>query len=478
MPSLQRRLLLGTVTGTTALFLVSGIVLHIGARAALLAEFDESLGATARAFSALVEVDGDEVEIEFNGQGMPEFGRKDRPQYLQLWGPGGVVWARSPSLGGGDLAYVPVAVGLARYAAVTLPDGRPGRQITMAFRPRSSDDDEAGRGHAANRSDRAIAVLAVARDTADVDGSLIRLGRLLFLVGAAAFILTAGILAVVVRHGLGPLRRLAARIGELDAGSLSARLALPHAPAELVPIVDRLNALLARLDAAFQRERTFSADAAHELRTPLAGLRSTFEVALTRNRDAAEYREAIAGGLRIAREMQAMTDNLLALARIEAGQMEIESQPADLVGLLRDTWRPFAARAEARGVRVQWRADGPCVATVDAGKLRQVFQNVFDNAVSYVNDGGEILIEALRENGTTTVRVSNTGSRVSAGDVGHVFERFWRGDPSRADTGAHCGLGLPLCQRMMEMMGGAMRAESALGGRFVTILEIRGQPSA
>jgi len=460
MRSLQSRLLLAAAVGTAAVFSISGVGLYGLIRASLTAEFDRALASKARELAGLAEQEGDKIDLELDEVAMPEYERAHRPEYYQVWLAGGRVLARSPSLRGADLPRVAGPVDAPACQAVRLPDGRPGRIAGLEFTPRQEHRKHRRRPKTAHRL-----VLVLARDTLDLDATLARMKLLLAGVSAAAIIIATGVLAWVVRRGLRPVNRLAGQIEHLDESDLSTRLEPTEVPTELLPIVNRLNELLARLEAAFAREKAFTGDVAHELRTPLSGLRSTLEVALSRSRPAEAYRQAIADGAVIARQMQTMVDNLLALARAEAGQLEMLREPVAVDALLRECWAALADRAQARGLRVAWQTN-PCVLQTDREKLRLVLGNILDNAVTYADAGGQVWICTGLHDGNVELCIANTGSQLSPHQAEHVFERFWRGDAARSDAGVHCGLGLSLARKIVTLLGGSIAVESTAGGIF------------
>jgi len=476
MRSLRRRLLWGTAIGSTVVLCAAAIVLFMLVRRSLVAEFDAVLATKALALAALTEQDGNQVKFEWDNLTMPEFARANRPDYFEVWSEDGDVIARSRSLQGGDLVRFGGPMDAPDFRPMPLPDGRPGRLAGVTFVPRREDEYEGEHqgGNAEGRQGlpQAHAVtLVVGRDTAALDATLARLKLILAGVWAAAILVMLGMLALAVQRGLRPLDRLAAQISAVDAESLSTEVRVADAPAEMAPVIRRLNDLFARLRAAFDREKSFTGDVAHELRTPLAGLRSTLEVALANPRKPDEYRESMADCRTITRQMQAMVDTLLLLARAEAGQMIVRRSPVDVRELLTECWSDVADRARARQLETEWRTADACILETDRGMLVQVVRTIFDNAVTHANEGGRVRIEALAENGRTTLRVTNTGSRLSQEEAQHVFERFWRGDAARARTGEHCGLGLSLCYRMVTLLGGNTIVESAAGGEFSTALE-------
>lgn len=470
MRSIRARLLAGTLVGSSALMSALGVGLYYSIRSVLDADFDETLTAKARALAALVEEEDGEIEAEFAEYPSSDFSRQSRPEYYLLRKAGGPVIACSPSLGVTGLGPTAGGPDSVYVAETLLPDGRPGRLAVLPFDARSE-----GR-----RKSRVPLVLVLARDTLDLQHTLGRLRLLLLAIGGAGVTAMCGLMWAAVRAGLRPLRSVAGQIESLDAARLSQRLSPQGVPLELVPVINCLNDLLQRLQDAFTRERLFTADVAHDLRTPLAGLRSTLEVALRRERTAAEYLDAITESLAVTQDTQAMMDNLLALARAEAGQIPIERKPIDLEPLLRTAWTPFAERAGSRDLQVQWQVPPHCVAVTDPGQLGLVLRNLFDNAVTYANTGGDIRVDCATGGSPANVssplafvqlRVTNTGSRLSIDDVEHVFERFWRGDKSRTDTGLHCGLGLSLSKRIIELLGGTILA-SVSNGEFTVCLRL------
>jgi two-component system heavy metal sensor histidine kinase CusS len=465
--SLRSRLLLGTGIASTVILLAAGVILYLLVRMALVEEFNAVLAAKARALAALVEQDGDKVDFEAENVGMPEFEKADRPEYFELWLDDSAVLARSKSLRGGDLSRIGGTPGVPVFNKTRLPDGRHGRLVGITFAPRR-ENNEGEPGRPARPRE---VTLVVARDTAGIDRTLAQLEFFLTGVWAAAVLVTLGVLAFVVRRGLRPANRLAAQIGRVGEADLGTRIELANAPAELMPVVQRLNDLFARLEAAFSREKAFSADIAHELRTPLAGLRATLEISLSNPREAAKYREAMVDCLSITRQMQAMVENLLSLARAEAGQIKIDRRSVDVAEMLDDCWKAVAERAEARGLDVQWGVERPCTLSTDAEKLRQVIYSLLDNAVAYADESGRVWIDATARVGGVTLRIGNTGSRLTSEQVPHVFERFWRGDAARTDVGLRCGLGLSLAQKMVTLLGGRISAESNARGEFVVTLE-------
>ena len=475
MRTLRARLMIGTALGTGLLISASALVLYLVARRALWNEFDEALTSKARALAALVEQDGDEIELEIDEDSLPEYRSSTRAEYYQFWKADGEILARSASLCERNLTQLDRPSTGPAYETVLLPDGRPGRTVRFTFTPRREEADSPAQAPCPPT----ILTVAVARDTIHIRETLGRL-RLILAGGCAGAILASVVvLSWFIRRGLAPLTRLATEIAAIGEADLSARLEPGNAPAELAPVVNRLNDLLARLENAFAREKAFTADVAHELRTPLAGLRSTLEVSLSKNRAAEDHRQALAGCLAISQQMQRLVENLLELARADAGQLELGCEVIDLVTLLENCWAQYAERAKARRLKVTRSAPESCSLTADPTRIRLVIDNLLDNAITYADAGGEVEI-TLKCTEDISLRVANTGSRVDEMDALRVFDRFWRGDAARAADRheRRYGLGLPFCQRLTTLLGGSIAVSTTRGGTFAITITLPRQPAA
>ena len=459
-PSIRTRLLLWLVGGMAALLALFAFVLYEIIARSLVASFDDVLASTARVISASVEQTEEQLTADIDETEIPEFRRPDRPDYFQVWRQAGEVLARSSSLKGASLDRFEGQLGALVFRPVRLPDGRAGRAVGWLFTPKIDDEVK-------HPVEPPNAVLVVARGTAALDSEIAFLQWLLVIGTGGTILLALLVGAVVVRQGLGPLDAVAARIAGIREGDLSTRLPVDRMPREVAPVVRRLNDLLQRLDEAFRRERTFTADAAHELRTPLAGLRSTLEVALARPREGTEYRQALADCLDIVQHTQALVDSLLLLARLDGEQAARHMESLRLDQLIDAAWRPLAEKARARNLAVDSRVSADAVCAADRASLLMILTALLANAVDYTNTDGRIGIVAGQAGKAVELQIANTGCPLSEQDVAHVFERFWRGDASRTRTGLHCGLGLALVQRAVESLGGTVAA--SIGGDTFTV---------
>ena len=218
-----------------------------------------------------------------------------------------------------------------------------------------------------------------------------------------------------------------------------------------------------------QREKSFSSYVSHELRTPLTGLRLTMEMLLSRSRDASAYEKGLGDCLDITKQMQELVLKLLDFAR--ADRLTLELEYVDIPTLIDETWNVVRERAEARGLSLKVADDGIDSLHTDRGLFERVAVNLLDNAVDYADEGGVIDVRLSRaEGGKTRIAFSNPSERTRSEDGEHALDAFWRADEART-VGHHCGLGLSLTQRILQQLGGRIRARTE-PGRFTIEMEL------
>jgi signal transduction histidine kinase len=470
MGSLRTRLLIGTVGSMLLLLTVFSLIVYATIRSALWKQFDARLESTAHLFAAAIEQDANEIELGLSTQQLPELWDTDHATYYQLWRDDETVVAKSPLLHSDHLLRIAEALDSPVFADWRGSDGRPLRAIGLRFIPRRSDSDGEGPRQQVNLP---ALSLTVARDAAELHGQLRFLLWLLLIASGAVTALSLLIAAVVVQHGLAPLNLIAAQIAAMRADDLTTRVDAPHTPTEIAPIKERLNDLLSGIEASFNRERRFTADVAHELRNPLAGLRSAIEVTLVRSRNTEEYQTVLADCLEIVRKMQTMVNNLLMLARLDTQQMTFRREPVQIAELVNSCWRPFSERTAERQITFECSIPDDLTCTSDADGLSMILSNLLDNAAAYTNDGGRISAAAHRTGQRIELTISNTGCSLTNEQISQVFDCFWRGDSSRKDIGLHCGLGLALVQRLVRALGGSVAVQLHPKRIFAVRINIR-----
>lgn len=454
MTSIRRRLTIGMFAWLFFILGLGGAGLYGWTRAVLLSEFDSGLQARSRAMAMLVKQDRGQLEMDFSDDFMPAFERKDRPEYFQVRFEDGRTFERSISLGDTDLPQRFGALDSPEFWNLVLPDGRAGRAIGVRFAPQRDEEDLS--------EIAAMPVsLVIAKDRAELDRALQALGMALLGVGTLIFAGTAFVIKRVVRRGLSPLAIVADRAGRIDAATLTSRFPIENMPAELKPICGRLNELLARLEESFQRERRFTADVAHELRTPIAELRSLSEVAIKWPEEALQKKETVRAfqdALDIAKQMEGTVTALLAVARCEAGQQAIRHERVHLAGFCEKAWNAHAESAQAKRLDVWFHTEGDMHLDTDPAMLRSILDNLFSNAVYYTPAGGCVDIRFASSGEEFTLTVVNTNPGLAPEDISHLFEPFWRKDQARSDS-SHSGLGLTVAAEFARALSFELTAD-------------------
>ncbi|UXU86042.1 heavy metal sensor histidine kinase [Burkholderia sp. S-53] len=272
----------------------------------------------------------------------------------------------------------------------------------------------------------------------------------------------------LIRKTLAPLREIVANTGRITVDKLDTRLDASRAPRELTALVDAQNAMLGRLQQAFGHLSQFSADLAHDLRTPLNNMRGATEVALARPRSVDEYQALLESNLEEYDRLARMIENVLFLARAEHPGFVTRQRAFDVHDELERIAGYFEGLADEAGSTL--RVDGRGRLTADLELFRRAVSNLLANALRYTPAGGVILLRVDETADAVYVVVSNPGEPIDPALLPRIFDRFVRGDPARSGgvPGGTAGLGLAIVRSVMELHGGTARAESdADGTRFI-----------
>lgn len=265
-------------------------------------------------------------------------------------------------------------------------------------------------------------------------------------------------------RGLAPVKEIIRTARGIGVKNLSSRLKVPRAHDELRLLTDTLNDMLARIESSVQRITQFTADASHDLRTPLALIRSSSELALLRSRTEEEYREALASILTTSEETTGLVENLLTLARADAGAASLHFERIDLISHVRKTGEEARLLAAHKQIHVlEALPADPVWIVADSSAIDRLFRIVLENAVKYTPNGGEIGILFHNGNGGAHVEIRDTGIGIPEKDLAHVFERFYRADETRSRETGGSGLGLAIAHWVVQMHRGSIAVDSALG---------------
>jgi len=358
---------------------------------------------------------------------------------------------------GGNAAGVPLdqtvitaaLAGRIEYSAAHNEDNETVRLISVPVRPDDVKGDVSG-------------VLQVGLDRNEIDEPLAGLFTALIVAGPVVLLFaTAGgyLLAGRALRPVATITDLAARIG---AGDLGSRLNLDLPDDELGRLARTFDAMLARMDDAFQRQRRFTDDAAHELRTPLSLMRSQVELTLARPRSTYAYREALQAVDGDISRMTALVGTLLTLARSDAGKLATERAPFDLANTVRLVLEQYAPLAEEAGIPLRDESS-PTPLVADEDLLMQLLINLVDNALAHTPPGGTVVAGCRPDDGRIHLWVGDSGEGIGTEHQDRVFDRFYRIDAGRSRDRGGAGLGLAICRAIAEAHGGTIGLTSRLG---------------
>ncbi len=264
---------------------------------------------------------------------------------------------------------------------------------------------------------------------------------------------------LAVQQGNAPLRRISARMRDIGSEHLDARIDPAQVPVELAGLVAAFNAMLERIERGYERLRGVSVDIAHELRTPVTNLRTQTQVALSRAREVDAYREVLYSSLEEYERMSAMISDMLFLAQTEHAQPAHDD--VDLAVEVLALFEYFEAWAEEQGVELRLR--GGARVHGDGSMLRRALSNLLRNAVHHSARGGAVDVTLAADAQRVRVEVCNAGAAIAPEHLTHLFERFYRADPSRRRNGEGAGLGLAIVKSIVEMHRGSVAVRCADG---------------
>jgi heavy metal sensor kinase len=315
-------------------------------------------------------------------------------------------------------------------------------------------------------------VLVLARSVEELRETLLLVAVLLAIAVVALVLGAAGLGYWLAGRALSPVRVMAATARDISEQDLHRRIGLALPPGdELGELAATFNSMLGRLETAFDSLQRFTADAAHELRAPLALLRTQIEVTLRRDRTPAEYRASHRDLLAEVEQLSRTADHLLLLARADAGVLALHAEQLDLPDLLEtilDRWRPLALD---RGIRLESELPLEGEVRADPELVRRLLDNLLDNALRHTPAGGTVRLSAARGGQGWAITVEDTGPGIPPELRPHLFERFARADPARGRETGGAGLGLSLAAAIATAHGGRVTLEEApLGARFVVLL--------
>ena len=466
--SLARRLTLWYAGAAFGLLVISSLLLYWGLYRNLNREDDEYLAGRIRIISSLVQQQPlnrhalrEEIDRERDASPAPRV-------LLRVMTSNGRVIAQTPKMGR--------MLGVGRFPhPVTFHD-----QVLSATNIRGKD------GHAFRAAAATVPEVAggqrytiqAALDR-DSEAELLSRYRLwLWAVLGFGFFASAVGGYQIARRGLQPLDAISQSLRRVRSQTLGERLQPGGWPTELAVLVETFNELLAHLDDAFSRLSSFSADIAHDLRTPIQNLRGEAEVALRQSRDPQHYRAVLASSLEECDRLTTLIDRLLFLARAEQPDMQISRERVDVREQLVELREFYDPLAEERGISLRHAPGDPVMAELDRRLFRQAMANLIENALAHTPNGGSIVLTASACDSKIQVQVQDTGSGIDEKDLPHVFDRFRRSTTGAPKTSG-LGLGLAIVNSIVRFHGGRVDIDSTPGhGTIVRLTFPSGRPTA
>jgi two-component system OmpR family sensor kinase len=294
-----------------------------------------------------------------------------------------------------------------------------------------------------------------------------------YLAAAGAGVLVIGLLGGwwLATRAIRPIEQISATAEKISAGDLAQRIPGNDTSNELGRLAGVLNSTFSRLEAAFTQQARFTADAAHELRTPVSVILTHAQNGLASEGLTEEPREAFEACQRAAQRMRRLLESLLELARLDAGQERMKHQPFDLAEVAREMVELVEPLAKAKSITIHTELS-PTPTTGDAVRIAQVITNLLTNAIEHNHEGGDLRVSTQAAADAARFTVADTGPGIAAADLPHVFERFYRADTARSGTQPNAGLGLAIAKAIVDAHGGRLEVTSSPceGARFIMTL--------
>ena len=410
--------------------------------------FDDALHAKALALVTLTKSNGVEVEMDFADEFMPEFSRSSNPEYFELYLQSGILLERSRSFDAKHIVNFSEPTSDAEFGDLTLQDGRLGRKIAVRFTPQI--EDKSLRPKYPEES-REKAILILSRERKSLDDLLFKFYLLIAGIGLLVVIFITLAVTKSIKSGLIPLVNIARDISRITPESINLPINTENQPFELKTIATQFNLVLTEIEKALSRERQFSSDVAHELRTPVSEMLALSEVGM-RWPDVKEATSHFFDIHESSKHLDQLISNLLHLSRCEEGQIDIQISEVRLDPLIKNTCSKLTFEAKAKNIEYRLPDQKLPRLSIDENWLGMILLNLLTNAIAHSPMNSLIEIEFFNQQDRGSIKIKNPMVEVlSADDLDHIFERFWRKDQART-SGKHVGIGLALVKSYAQCL--------------------------
>jgi signal transduction histidine kinase len=407
---------------------------------ALRGHADSLMGAVVEAAD-----DTDSVLLDVAGLQTPKDHLDEVWEKNTLLGRTGDLTGANPALRDGPDAILKLKVGNRKYRAVRIHGMRVIDPATLKVRHN--------------------VVVLYAAPTAGVWRAVGRAARFFAIANAVILLLTGLLVFVFVRRSITPLYQLAGEASTIAANSWRfAPSEQARSVEELEPLVTALEGVIQRLERSFSQQRVFVSDAAHELKTSVAVVKSSIQLLSMKERTSAEYQAGLERCQMDCTRMEELVQRMLTLAMVEEGDLKHPVvEEVAVMPVVREVMDELATTAELRGVRLQCSGDEAVRAAITPDRWKTVCTELLQNAIQHSPQGEAVAVEAAVEGDMVTVVVRNAGEPIAVEMLPHLFDRFYRGDPSRARSTGGTGLGLAICKAMVEHAGGRISVRHGEG---------------
>jgi heavy metal sensor kinase len=473
LSSIKVKIILYYITVLFVILSLLGTFLYFSLNNIVYKSLDAGLLARAKAIASLIDVDRKETDFNLSDEIIGEYRSPRSGSFFQVRRRDGSTMAKSASLGGTELP-LPVDASHSYTTTVRL-NGRPVRLINFPY-------VSAGEGW--NTGHKSVQGFVV-QCAEDMEGQLDLLEDFRsVLVGGVLSVMLLSALGgfVIAKKALTPVLDISQTIDRISEQDLTRRVSLQGVPRELKILAGSFNRTFDRMEEAFNRQKRFAADASHELRTPLSVILSQSEIALRKERTAAEYKSSLDAVMRAARTMSSTVRKLLTLTRLSADRVELRFEPIHVREVMHDVEKLLGPLAGQKGIVLEL-SDIPASLTVrgDREHLLELFTNLLDNSIKYNVPQGRVHISSWKDPEFIVTEIRDTGIGIPAHALEKVFDRFYRVDHSRSKEIEGSGLGLSICKEIAGLHGGQIEIRSREGeGTVVTVYlkeEVSGRSS-
>tara|TARA_B110000305_G_scaffold27389_1_gene25411 strand:+ start:3526 stop:4950 length:1425 start_codon:yes stop_codon:yes gene_type:complete len=463
-PSIRARLLLWTTILTTLILVSAGYFLYQSVSRTLYQQQDQLLAEAATVVMIEVEVKNREIFHEWK-ESLETHPWQQSTTLIQVTDFHSGESMRSEALGDFDLENRNGELGERVFYDLLLPDGSMGRAVGILTLPIVEDPE----GNEGFDPETRPQIFVWAENTKNLYKILNRLRRSFIISGITILVLLWGAIWMVILLSSRAVRAVSDEMVSREGSEMGQPISIPdNLPSEVAILAKKFNTLLARIDTSREKDRDFFLNLAHEVRTPLAGVRAEIEQALRKPRENDDYRRRLERALEGTEGLNRLVNRLMKFGSLRRKESNLALEQVDIWFLLKRIWKAFEPRAEERSLKIDWRLQDKLEIYSDVELLKIIISNLLENSISYSVEGSSIRVEARAASSNLNIVVENAvdGPEVSSENLEKFFDPFYRGDQSRAQEGNHAGIGLGFSREIVELLGGTIKVSQVSADRI------------